>query len=65
MTNQQKLQQSVKTSPGVFCCLSVVSQSFRFQRFISAAGARTALYYVNDKVGKLEVEFERNLTRHF
>ena len=28
---------------------------------VLAAGAHAALYHVNDKVGKLEVDFERNL----
>ena len=32
--------------------------------YLSAAGARAALFYNTDKAGKLEVEFERNLTRH-
>ena len=32
-----------------------------FSERLSAAGAHAALYYVNGKVGKLEVDFERNL----
>ena len=34
---------------------------FRAVFFFSATRARAALYYVNDKVGKLEVEFGCNL----
>ena len=32
--------------------------------FLSEACPRPALYYVSDKVGKLDVEFVCNLTRH-
>ena len=40
-------------------CLFLFSWLLRAQRFyLSTAGQRAALYYVKDKVGKLEVQFD-------
>ena len=58
----RKLNNSIPSyTPGVFCCVFMASQSFRkpfLAVYLSVAGPRAALYYVNEKVGNLK------LTRH-
>ena len=50
---------TIKYEKAHLVCLFVFSWLLRTQRFyLSTAGQRTALYFVNDKVGKLEVLFD-------